>query len=250
MTYPLSVHAQIQEPHAQVLVTSPDSLLLVIEQVVQKQEQQHEAINDLQFSGHSIFREMDPHGNLKKEMMIERIVYEKGDKQATRYLLMSKNGVTLDEKQKENEIANWEKQGKKRGTTKMPFDPQYTEVYEYVLERSTMYQGVQVWVVGFEPKQKEEGYISGRAYIDPVACVVMRIEATPVKLPGVIKEMTMVYIYQPEQGYWLPAGFEFSMRLKVQFVLTFVHTTYTLEDRYSDFVLNSDLPDSLFTESD
>jgi hypothetical protein len=238
---------KLQEPSKPAEI-SAEMLDIIIERTISGQDSMRSRIFDMQFHAHSVFREMDEHGKLKKEMVIERIVYEKGDKQAMQYLSMSSNGKALNQKQMANEIADWERQGKKRGTTMMPFDPRYRGEYVYSLDGQIMYEDVNAWIIGFEPKKEEDGYITGSAYIHPTDYGVMRIEASPAKLPGVIKEMSMIYTYKKEQGYWLPEAFEFSMRLKVQFILTFVHNTYTLVDRYSQFVLNSGVPDSLFME--
>ena len=238
------------EPRTVPPMASADYTASIVKRVVQVREQQQNAIQDMQFNGHSLFKEMDANGKVKKEMVIERIVYEKGSKQATEYLSMSSNGKALDQKQMEKAITDWEKQGKKRGSTKMPFAPEYWDEYEYSYDGRTAYDGETVEIVGFQPNSEEDGYIEGFAYIHPTEYAVMRIEATPAQLPGVIKDMNMIYTYHQEQGYWLPAAFEFSMRLKVQFVLTFVHNTYTLKDHYSGFVVNSGLPDSLFIEDD
>jgi hypothetical protein len=238
------------EPRTISPMTSADYTASIVKRVVQVREQQQNTIHDIQFNGQSLFREMDANGKVKKEMVIERIIYEKGSKQATQYLSMSSNGKALNQKQMVKEIADWEKQGKKRGTTRMPFDPRYYEEYEYSHGGRVLYEGTDAEIVEFQPKSGDDGYIKGFAYIHPTEYAVMRIEAEPAQLPGVIKDMKMIYTYQQEQGYWLPAAFEFSMRLKVQFVLTFVHNTYTLEDHYSGFLLNSGLSDSLFTESE
>lgn len=222
---------------------------VIVDSIVQRQTAQENKIIDMQFHAHSVFREMDSKGKVKEEILIERIVYEKGEKQTTHYLSMSSNGKNLNDKQMVKEIADWEKQGKKRGTTKMPFNQRFRDEYEYSLNGWSTYHGDDVRVIGFTPKHDGDGYIKGFAFIDPIDCCVLRIEAKPAQLPGVIKDMLMIYTYNKEQGYCLPEAFEFSMRLKVQFVLTFVHNTYTLEDRYSQFLLNSDLPDSLFAET-
>jgi hypothetical protein len=237
----------LQEPSKPAEI-SAEMLDIIIVSTITEQDSMRHRILDMQFLAHSVFREMGEHGDLNKEMVIERIVYEKGDKQTVQYLSMITNGEVLDEQQMKKEITDWEKQGKRRGTTKMPFDPRYCAEYEYSLDGQVVYEGIDVWVIGFQPREKEDGHITGSAYIHPTDYGVMRIEASPAKLPGVIKEMKMVYTYKKEQGCWLPEAFNFSMRLKVQFVLTFVHNTYTLVDRYSQFVLNSGLPDSLFME--
>lgn len=240
---------KLDEPSERA-VSSAEMLDIIIERTVAKQSSMRSMIHDMQFLASSVFREMDEHGDLDKEMVIERLVYEKGDRQATQYLSMRSNGKALDEKQMAKEIADWEKQGRRRGATKMPFNQQYRAEYAYSLDGQVVYEGIDVWVIGFEPREKEDGHITGSAYIHPIDYGVMRIEASPAKLPGVIKDMNMIYTYKKEQEYWLPEAFEFSMRLKVQFVLTFVHNIYTLDDRYSQFILNSGLPDSLFTESE
>lgn len=238
---------ELEEPSERA-VNSAEMLDIIIERTVVKQGSMRSMIHSMQFLAHSVFRKMDEHGEVKKEILIERYVFEKGDKQASRYVSMSVNGNQLNEDDMQKEIADWEKQGKKRGTTRMPFDQRYRTEYEYSLDGQVVHEGIEVWIIGFKPQEKEDGYIIGSAYIHPTDYGVMRIEASPVKLPGVVKDMKMIYTYKEEQGYWLPEAFEFSMRLKVQFVLTLVHNLYTLEDRYSKFILNSGLPGSLFTE--
>jgi hypothetical protein len=64
----------------------------------------------------------------------------------------------------------------------------------------------------------------------------------------VVKKLDMVMTFAKEQGYWLLNKFEMQAKIKVKFLITFANVNFTLEDNYSDFRLNMEIPDSLFRD--
>ena len=110
----------------------------------------------------------------------------------------------------------------------------------------TVWNGKNVYRIGFKARPGIDNSINGIAYVDQYRSYVVRIEATPTKIPGVIKTMKMVYHYTPLEDYILPDSFCFEMKIKVKFLINFYDRHIRLIDIYSDYQLNVNIPDSLF----
>jgi len=222
----------------------------ILNDIVKKAEIQYQKtmnnVSDATFMGKILYKEMDKHGNIKKDAIINRRIYMKSTgKRYEKYLDMVVNGKKLSQKEMEEEIDNWKK-GSKMSETKMPFAKETKSDYSYNLISDTTLNGLPAWIIGFTAKQKKDGYIDGKAYILKSSYGLARIEFTPSKKSSVIDDMELSLSYSEIQGYWLPVKFEMDMKINVKFVLSMYQKHIKIEDIYSQYKLNTGLQDSLF----
>lgn len=221
----------------------------ILEEIHAWYASQSAEIFDMECLGRSVYRELNKQGETVEEIIALRKIYTRGrDQERERYIAMSKNGQDLTEHEMEEEIRRWRKMGKRRGSTKMPFDPAWQDSYIFTLEGVDTLDNTSVWRIAFQAKEKAEDYIDGVAYVRTDTYRILRLEAMSSKLPSVIKKMKRLYTYMDVAGFVLPATFEMEIHVKVKFIITFADKHIMIEDRYSDYRLNTGIPDSLFSE--
>jgi hypothetical protein len=204
---------------------------------------------DMVYLARSVYRELNKEGETVEEIIaLRRIHTQDSDQEQERYIAMTKNGRDLDEQEMKAEIRRWQQMGKRRGSTKMPFDPAWEDAYNFTLAGTDTLDERNVWRIVFEAKKDAEDYVDGTAYVRQDNFHILRLEATSSKLPSVIKKMDRVYIYTNVDGYVLPAVFEMELHVKVKFIMTFADKHIVIEDHYSDYRFDTDEGDSLLLE--
>jgi hypothetical protein len=212
-------------------------------------ESQSAAIYDMECLGRSVYRELNKQSETVEEIIALRRIYTRDrDQEHEQYIAMSKNGKDLNAREMGAEIRQWQKMGKRRGSTKMPFDPAWQDSYTFMLEGADTLDTVRVWRIAFRGKEAADDLIDGVAYVRMDNYHILRLEAVSSKLPSVIKKMRRVYTYMDVEGYVLPATFQMELHVKVKFIITFADKHIMIEDQYSDYQVNTGLPDSLFTK--
>jgi len=212
-------------------------------------ESQSAAIYDMECLGRSVYRELNKQGEVVEEIIALRRIYTRGrDQDHEQYIAMSKNGQDLNEREMGAEIRRWQKMGKRRGSTKMPFDPAWQDSYTFMLEGADTLENTGVWRIAFRAKEAADDLIDGVAYVRMDDYHILRLKAASSKLPSVIKKMRRVYTYMDVEGYVLPATFQMELHVKVKFIITFADKHIMIEDQYSDYRVNAGIPDSLFPE--
>ncbi len=223
------------------------SLNQILESVKAQQTRIEEEIEDAIFSAESLYRERKGDGELKKEVITRRRVYVKrGNKRHEEYLSMIVNGRELHGREMEEELKDWRKNAERQQETKIPLTPEAEGAYDYHLIGSGTWDGMDVWVIGFEARQKDDGYVNGKGYISKDNFNIVRAEFAPAKMPRVIKDMEMSLTYSEVQGYWMPVKFEMDMKIKVSFIIDMFYRHIKIEDEYSQYKFNNKLDDSIF----
>lgn len=234
-------------PCASLLAEEVSSLNQILERVKAQQARIEEEIEDAVFSAESIYRERKGDGELKKEVITRRRVYVKGDsKRHEEYLSMIVNGRELKGKEREKELKDWKKNAERQQETKIPLTPEAEGAYDYRLIGSETWNGMDVWIIGFEARQKDDGYVNGKGYISKDDFNIVRAEFAPAKMPRVIKDMKMSLTYSEVQGYWMPVKFEMDMKIRVSFIIDMFYRHIKIEDKYSQYEFNNELDDSIF----
>ncbi|UCC11453.1 MAG: hypothetical protein JSW02_08875 [candidate division WOR-3 bacterium] len=206
-------------------------------------------IPNMMYLAKSVYRELNKEGEIVEEIIaLRRIHTHDSDQEREQYIAMNKNGYDLDEQEMKSEIQRWQKMGKRRGSTKMPFDPAWEEAYNFILAGTDTLDSRSVWRIVFEAKKDADEYIDGTAYVRQDNFHILRLEATSSKLPSVIKKMDRVYTYTDINGYVLPAAFEMELHVKVKFIITFADKHIVIEDHYSDYRFDTGEGDSLLWE--
>jgi hypothetical protein len=161
---------------------------------------------------------------------------------------MSIDGRTLDETQMAAEVLSWQKKGRRSASPKMPFYPEMRGNFSYELLGTETMDGQATWKIGFAPIKPAQEYAVGTMYVSKSDHDIVRMISKPSKTSSVVKKLDMVMTFAKEQGYWLLNKFEMQAKIKVKFLITFANVNFTLEDNYSDFRLNMEIPDSLFRD--
>lgn len=204
---------------------------------------------DMVYLARSVYRELSKEGETVEEIIALRRIHTHGsDQDQEHYIAMSKNGRDLNEQEMKAEIQRWQKMGKRRGSTKMPFDPAWEDAYNFTLAGTDTVNNRSVWRIAFEAKKDADDYIDGTAYVRQDNFHILRLEAISSKLPSVIKKMDRVYTYTSVDGYVLPATFEMELHVKVKFIITFADKHIVIEDHYSDYRFDTGAGDSLLWE--
>lgn len=219
----------------------------IIEKIYESYRRKSTQVESYICTGSTYYQEFLSSGELEKEIFLIRRLYTKGTNQNyDEYLKMTLNGRLLSNNEMDKQIEEWNRRGKKRGATNMPLRPATTDFYDYSLLTDTVMNGYPVYRIGFMARPGIDNVINGTAYVDRDDLDIIRIEASPVKLPGVIRMMKMIYHYTPVEGHMLPDSFRFEMKIKVKFLINFYDRYIKLTDVYSDYRLNADIPDTLF----
>ncbi len=204
---------------------------------------------DMAYLARSIYRELNKEGETVEEIIALRRIHTHGsDQDQEHYIAMNKNGRDLDEQEIKAEVQRWQKMGKRRGSTKMPFDPAWEDAYSFTLAGADTLDNRNVWRIAFEAKKDTDDFIDGTAFVRQDNFHILRLEATSSKLPPVIKKMDRVYTYTDIDGYVVPAAFEMELHVKVKFIITFADKHIVIEDHYSDYRFDNNEGDPLLWE--
>ena len=219
-----------------------------LEDIIAKAQNQQakieEEIRDATFMGESVYKERKKDEKISREIISNRRIYMKrGGKRRDDYFSMIINGEKLNDGEMKKEVKKWSKRSKSVSETKIPLSQETVGDYDYRLIGSDVLNGLPAWVLGFEAKKEEDGYINGKIYVSKDSFDILRVDFRPVKTSRVIKDMEMSLFYSPVEGYWMPAKFEMEMKIKVSFLL---YRHITVEDTYSEYSFNNMLEDSIF----
>lgn len=218
------------------------SLDEIIERVKTQQSRIVEEIEDAVFLAEAIYRERKKNSELEKELLVKKNVYmRRGGGRHEEYLGITRNGSELYGKELEKEIKDWRKKSRRQQETKMPLTPEGEGTYDYHLIGSGAWNDREVWVVEFRAKQQRDGYINGKGYVSKDTFNIVRAEFSPAKISRVIEDMKMALTYSEVQGYWMPALFQMSMRIKVGFLVDFFYREITIEEKYTGYQFNNQL---------
>lgn len=222
----------------------------IVSQAGMEQERMEKGVKDMNYLAKSSFVQKNNEGKTEKRVDSKRMVYQKNtDKIYMKYVSMSFDNKELSQDELNKEIAKQKKRKDGKMEAKSPFSPLMRSSYTFSLAGETKFANQDAWIVGFKAKEKADKFIDGKAYISKKNYNVLYMDFTPSKLPGVIKSIKMSMEFSPVQGYWLPYKFKMEMYLKVKFILTIADKHMEMEDNYSDYKINTNLPDSLFKEN-
>jgi hypothetical protein len=179
---------------------------------------------------------------------VRKVYVRQQDQIRNEYLSMTIDGRSLSKKEMERELAKQRRSGRNRNNEgfQSPFSSEVEDLYRYELRGEGMLDGQKVWLVGFSPKEVKENLFTGTAYISLNHYQPVYVEMAPSKLPGVLKEFAMSVRFAPVGEYWLPSVFSMDMRVKVSFLVTLAERTLSIEDRYSDYKLNTGIDPGIF----
>jgi len=234
-------------PAEKPILNDEINLEQIIENVKMRQSRIVNEIEDAVFRAETAYEEREKDGKLKKELTVKKRVYMKRDgRNHDEYLGMILNGRELHGEELEKELKDWKKKAGKQQETKMPMTPEGEGAYEYHLIGDGIWKDMSVWIVGFKPKKRADGYISGKGYISKDTFDIVHAEFAPAKLPRVIKDMNMAFTYSDVSAYWMPVEFELDMKIRVGFLVDLFYRTINIKETYSEYKFNNQLEDSLF----
>lgn len=219
-----------------------------LERIRQRQLQIESEVKDVTYTARGTGRELDEQGQVKRETVTVRKVYIKTpDRQASEILSIQVNGRELEGKEREREIERTRgRQGGRRAD--MPFVPGSWTNYLYTVEGRATFEGQPVRLVSFRPRRPRIGTIAGTAWVLENSGDIVRMDFRPGRSPFVLKKADFRLDYgRIPQGYWFP--YSFTMELVVELKaagLDLTHTHVQVRETYSDYRINTGLPDSLF----
>jgi hypothetical protein len=215
----------------------------IVNKAREKQMMMTEDIEDSIFVARSVYKEMGKDGEIKKKVITKKRVYVKRyGKQREEYLSIIIDGRELDGKEMKKEAEKMKKNSKSR-EMKMPLTKEGEGMYEYQLSGDGTQNDVNVWIVDFNSKEEEDGYINGKGYISKDGFNIVRAEFTPAKLSSVIQDIDMSMNYSEIQGYWFPAEFKMDLTIKLSFLY---YKRIIVEETYSEYKFNNGIEDSFF----
>lgn len=163
------------------------------------------------------------------------------------------DGQLQSQQELDNEIraaAERRKKGRGRDASVNPMEPFYPEnrdKYIFTLAGKELTHGCIAYHIIADCLVDDENLFEGGFWFEINHLNLLHAEFRPAKMPSKIKTLEMIKDYAPvEAGYWLPVGFR--LRGKGQ-VLLFIKFNFAVEERYSRWEVNRDLPDSFFEEN-
>ncbi len=210
-----------------------------------------EAIHDMVYTAETSVVEWEDASRreIKSETLSVRRVYVLEPNQIhNEYLSMTIDGRTLSRKEMERELAKQRRGGSRQGEEEFqsPFSDKVAGLYEFELKGEELFEGREVWLVGFNPKEPEENLFTGTAFVSRSEYQPLYVEMAPAKLPRVLEEFAMSIRFAPVGENWLPSVFSMDMRVRISFLVTLADRSLSIEDRYSDYRLNVGLDPSIF----
>lgn len=229
------------------VVAEEITLEKIIERVKMRQEKIVTEIEDAIFSADATYREVNKNGELKKYLIARRRIYMgQNNKRYEECLSMVLNGEELRGKKLRKEFKDWQKKTKPQSETKMPMTPEGEGSYNYDLIGSGKWDNIDVWIIGFAPKERKKEFIEGKGYVSKDSFNIVRVEFAPAKLTRVIENMRMSLTYSEVEGYWFPIKFDMKMTISIGLLVEFFRMDVEVEDTYSNYKFNNQLDDSLF----
>jgi hypothetical protein len=228
----------------------------ILRKLQQAEEAREAAIRDMVYTAETRVIEWEDSDRqaIKSETLSVRRVYVRApDQMHNEYLSMTVDGRELTRKEMERELAKQRRGGRgggegNAGDFRSPFSAEAAPLYDFELEGTELFEGRDLWVVAFSPKQPEENLFTGRAYIAREEIQPVYVEMAPAVLPRVLEEFAMNIRFAPVNGYSLPSVFAMDMRVRVSFLVTLADRTLSIEDRYSEYRLNVGLGDDHFPD--
>lgn len=218
-----------------------DILNNILEGVFRQQDLIEEQIKDAIFLGRFSYVEINAKGDTVKTINSLRRIYSKGsDKQKSEYLEMTIDGKKLTEP----EIKKHTKNNQSNENFKSPFYKRFRNDYDFVYRGED--PNAKVWIIGFNPKQKGKGYMKGTAQISQIDFSIKQMQFLPTDLPFVVKNFNITLDYAKFENYSLPSKFTLEMEIQVKVVLNFAHKFIKMQELYSEYQFNNNLPDSIF----
>lgn len=228
-----------------ILPKEPD-LDYIIQKAKQNQSRLYNTVNNAVFMANGVYKEIGKDAKIEKTVLTERRIYAKKAKRHEEYISMTVNGKKLEGKEMEKELKDWQKRGKPQTETKMPLTPEGDGAYNFRLIGDQKLKGTDIWVIGFEPKKKDDGYIIGKLYISKADFGLIRTEFSPAKTSRVIEHINLALDYSEFNGYWMPAKFKMDLKIKIGLLVNLYSKQIIVEDTYSQYQFNSKIDESKF----
>lgn len=163
------------------------------------------------------------------------------------------DGRLQSQKELDKEIrkaAERRKKGRGRDASVNPMEPFYPEnrdKYIFTLVGTELTHGCIAYHIIADCLVEDENLFEGDFWFEINHLNLLHAEFHPAKLPSKIKKLDMIKDYAPvEAGYWLPVGFRLHGKGQVLLLIKF---NFAVEERYSGWEVNRDLPDSFFEEN-
>lgn len=215
----------------------------ILNGVLRQQNKMEKQIQDAIYDGQFSFVETNDKRETTKSITAVRKIYSKGlDKQKGEYLEMTIDGKKLNQ----TELAKENKKSQSGWKTNLPFSKEFRNNYDYNYVSEDSWDGFKLWKIGFAPKRKNKGYIQGFAYISQADSNIIQYQFVSVGLPFVLKNFNIILDYSKVQGYWQLTKFSMQMEVDVKIIFPLSHKYIRMQETYSNYKINNNLPDSLF----
>jgi hypothetical protein len=201
----------------------------------------------------SYVRKLGGDGEVKEEKKFLKTYYFRDSLFKAVFHEYYRDGELQSQKELDKEIkeaAERRRKGRNRDASVNPMEPFYPEnrgKYIFTLAGKELTHGCIAYHIIADCLEENEDLLEGDFWFEINHLNLLHAEFRPAKLPSKIKMLEMTKDYAPvEAGYWLPVGFR--LRGKGQ-VLLFIKFNFAVEERYSKWEVNLDLPDTLFEEN-
>jgi hypothetical protein len=227
------------------------TLEAILSEIRQADAARQEAVRDMVYTAETTVVEWEDASreSIKSETLSVRAVYAREPDQIhNEYLSMTIDGRRLSEREMGRELAKQRRGGRNQGDGdfQSPFSPKVSDLYQFELKGQDVFDGREVWLLSFRPKEPEENLFTGTAVISQGDYQPIFVEMALAKLPGILEEIAMSIRFAPVGEYWLPSVFNMDMRVRISFLVTLADRTLSIEDRYSDYRLNVGLDAGMF----
>lgn len=217
----------------------------ILQGIFRMQDKMESEIKDAIFDGNFSYLEMNKKGDTIKTIYTKRRIFTKGnEKQKSEYTEMIENGKVLSKE----EIKKAQKQSRGDMKTKLPFASPYRNSYTFNYIGDEYYNNMAVWKIGYAPNKKGKDFIQGFAYVLKSDSNIVQYQFTPVGLPFVLKNFNICLDHSKIDKYWVPTKFFLQMEIDVKIIFSLSHKFITMQETYSNFLFNTNIPDSLFGE--
>jgi hypothetical protein len=214
-----------------------------IDLVFARLAEQAAAIRSASYLADYRYQEKDGSGRLlRDDRCRRRDTRDRWDKTRTEYLSMSCFGQEVTGRRRDAQQRWLRFQSEVQQRSRMPFLFETRDEYRYSDSGTRTWRGREVVVVGFEPRRRDSRYVRGRAFTNPASGDIVRVEFVPLGLPWVVREVSMALDYAPQGGFALPLRFEMDIMVKVKVLVTLAERRIHIEDTYSDYRFNADVP--------
>jgi len=153
-----------------------------------------------------------------------------------------RDGELQSQKELDKEIqeaAERRRKGRGRDASVNPMEPFYPE--------KELTHGCIAYHIIADCLEDDENLFEGDFWFEINHLNLLHAEFRPAKLPSKIKMLEMIKDYAPvEAGYWLPVGFRLHGKGQVLLLIKF---NFAVEERYSRWEIDRDLPDTFFEEN-